>query len=379
MKPSIKYCKIVLNIVTMILAVLFCLHILPRIIVYFMPFVIGGCIALLANPMVKVLEKRLKILRKTGSVVVIIVTIALVVLILYLVISMLVSQSIGFAENLPSIWSSVTANVTKMSMLFEGYMQRLPVSVQEWFKSIFENLNSNTSTFVQTMGAPVAEAASNFAMNLPSVIIGIIMTVLSAYFFVAEKEYVVEKIQKLTPEAALRRWNVVYGTMKNAVGGYFKAQFKIMGVVFVILLIGFLILRVDYAILLALLTALLDFLPFFGTGAVMWPWAIYQLITGNYKMAIGLAIIWAVSQLIRQVIQPKLVSDSIGLAPIPTLLLLFIGFKLNGAFGLIVAVPLGMIIYNLYRAGMFSNFIKSVKILFKDASAFRRMPEDMDE
>ena len=137
------------------------------------------------------------------------------------------------------------------------------------------------------------------------------------------------------------------------------SQFKIMGVVFAILLAGFAILNVEYAILLALLIALLDFLPFFGTGAVMWPWAIYQLIEGNYVMAIGLVVTWAVSQLVRQLIQPKLVGDSIGLEPIPTLILLYIGFRIGGAFGLIIAVPIGMIIINLYRAGMFSNFVKS--------------------
>ena len=129
-----------------------------------------------------------------------------------------------------------------------------------------------------------------------------------------------------------------------------------------------------------MLIALLDFLPFFGTGAVMWPWAIYQLLEQNYKMAIGLAIIWGVSQLVRQLIQPKLVGDSIGLESIPTLFLIYIGFRVGGAFGLIVAVPVGMIIVSLYRAGMFSNFVKSVKILFWDASAFRKISdEEMEE
>ena len=211
-------------------------------------------------------------------------------------------------------------------------------------------------------------------------LIGIIMAILSAYFFVAEREYLMNMVKKVTPDSLLNRWDVVYTALKDAVGGYFRAQFKIMGVVFVILFVGMLILGVDYAVLLALLIALLDFLPFFGTGAVMWPWAIYQLLEQNYKMAIGLAIIWGVSQLVRQLIQPKLVGDSIGLESIPTLFLIYIGFRVGGAFGLIVAVPVGMIIVSLYRAGMFSNFVKSVKILFWDASAFRKISdEEMEE
>lgn len=186
-------------------------------------------------------------------------------------------------------------------------------------------------------------------------------------------------IIKLTPNSLLNRWDVVYTALKGAVGGYFRAQFKIMGVVFLILLVGMMILGVDYAILLALLIAFLDFLPFFGTGAVMWPWAVYQLLEQNYKMAVGLLIIWGVSQLVRQLIQPKMVGDSIGLEPIPTLFLLYVGFRIGGAFGLIIAVPIGMIIVSLYRAGMFSNFVKSVKILFQDAGAFRKISdEEMD-
>lgn len=224
----------------------------------------------------------------------------------------------------------------------------------------------------------MAEAAGNFAKNLPLIIIGVIMAVLSSYFFIAEREYVIKLVKSVASESALSRWDVVYSTMKDAVGGYFRAQFKIMGVVFAIILVGLAILGVDYAILLALLIALLDFLPFFGTGAVMWPWAIYQLIERNYIMAVGLVIIWAVSQLIRQLIQPKLVGDSIGLEPIPTLILLYIGFRIGGAFGLIIAVPIGMIIINLYRAGMFSNFVKSVKILTREANSFRHI-EDEDE
>ncbi|HKM22222.1 MAG TPA: sporulation integral membrane protein YtvI [Lachnospiraceae bacterium] len=378
MTPLVKYCKIALNIITMTLAVVFCLFILPKIIVYFMPFVIGGIIAMIANPLVRFLEKRIKIVRKAGSAFVIIMTIAVIFFVIYLVVSMLIEQIVGFAGNLPQVWQSVSDTVADITRSYDRYLSRMPVSIREWLVGIFANVNEDTTSIIQSMGVPMAEAAGNFAKNLPLVIIGIIMAVLSSYFFIAERDYVVKLVKSVASDSVLSRWDVVYGTMKDAVGGYFRAQFKIMGVVFAILLAGFAILNVEYAILLALLIALLDFLPFFGTGAVMWPWAIYQLIEGNYVMAIGLVVTWAVSQLVRQLIQPKLVGDSIGLEPIPTLILLYIGFRIGGAFGLIIAVPIGMIIINLYRAGMFSNFVKSVKILTREANAFRRI-EDEDE
>ena len=167
-------------------------------------------------------------------------------------------------------------------------------------------------------------------------------------------------------------------TMKSAVGGYFKAQFKIMVFVYIVLFAGFLVLGIKYAFLIALLTAFLDFLPFFGTGAIMWPWALYAVIQKDYKFAIGMMVVWGLSQLVRQLIQPKLVGDSIGMPAIPTLVLLYVGFRIKGAIGLILAVPVGMIVYNLYRAGLFSNFIYSTRMLLKD---FRRMriftPEEL--
>lgn len=379
MRPSIKYWKITLNIVTMLLAILFCLFILPKIIVYFMPFVIGGIIALIVNPVVKFLERRIKIVRRAGSAVVIVLTIALVVLLGYLVVSMLIEQIVGFAGNLPEMWQGVSDTMAEISKSFDRYVARMPVAVRDWVTDFFAGFNDNTTSFVQGLGTPMAEAATGFAKNFPLVLIGIIMAILSAYFFVAEREYLMNMIIKLTPNSLLNRWDVVYTALKGAVGGYFRAQFKIMGVVFLILLVGMMILGVDYAILLALLIAFLDFLPFFGTGAVMWPWAVYQLLEQNYKMAVGLLIIWGVSQLVRQLIQPKMVGDSIGLEPIPTLFLLYVGFRIGGAFGLIIAVPIGMIIVSLYRAGMFSNFVKSVKILFQDAGAFRKISdEEMD-
>lgn len=372
MKPSTKYLKIAINILTMLLAAAFCIWLLPKLLVYFMPFVIAAVIALIANPLVKFLERKVKIVRKAGTAFVIIVVLGLVVLVSYLVIAKLISEITGFVTTAPQIWETTSNTIKEISVMLNHYFDRMPIGLQDWLNGIGETFGSDMTDWFQNTGTPLAESAGNFAKNLPLVIISIIMSILASYLFLAEKDYVVKVIQKIFPAKMQERWNLVYGTMKDAVGGYFKAQFKIMGVVYVILLIGFAILDIKYAFLIALLIAILDFLPFFGTGAVMWPWAIIAFFQNNYKLTIGLVVIWAVSQFIRQLIQPKLVGDSIGLEPIPTLIFLYIGFRVGGAFGLIIAVPVGMIIINLYRAGVFSNFVYSIQILTKDLSNLRR-------
>ena len=157
---------------------------------------------------------------------------------------------------------------------------------------------------------------------------------------------------------------MVMDNLKYAVGGYFKAQFKIMGIVFLILLAGLGFLKIHYFVLIAFLIAFLDFLPFFGTGTAMIPWAVYEVFMGEYKVAAALLIIYVVTQAVRQLIQPKLVGDSVGLNPLVTLLLLYIW--------MILAVPVGMVIINMCQAGAFDYIFDDVKILTRGILGLRQ-------
>ena len=122
--------------------------------------------------------------------------------------------------------------------------------------------------------------------------------------------------------------------------------------------------------------AFLDLLPFFGTGTALIPWAIIKLFNADYMIAIGLLIIWGVGQLARQLIQPKIVGDSIGVPPLPTLFLLFVGYKVAGVIGMILAVPIGIIIYTMYQEGAFDTSVNSLKILVAGINRFRKLNDD---
>ncbi len=376
MKSSTKYLKISLNICGMIILILFCFWLLPKLLVYFMPFVIAGIIACIANPIVRFLEKKIKLKRKAGSAFVIILVLAAVVFACYELISLLIREIIGFAENAPAVWKSVSETIRKTGESISSAFGRLPQSAQDWLESVGDSIIESLSTWISTLGERVANVAGNTASNIPLMIVSVIMCILACYLFVAERDYLAAIAGKFLPQSVTERMEVVRNSMKTAVGGYFKAQFKIMGVVYVIIFAGLLILRVKYAFLIALLIAFMDFLPFFGTGTIMWPWAVIAFLQDNYFMAVGLMIVWAISQLVRQFIQPKLLSTSVGMPAIPTLLLLYVGFRLGGAIGLIIAVPIGMIVINLYKAGMFSNFVYGIKILAKDLAKRRVFTHD---
>lgn len=375
-----KYCKALVNLGIALAVFLLVIFLLPRLLLFFLPFVIGWIIALIAGPMVRFFEEKVKIRRKTGSAFVIIVVIALVVLVLYLLGVELVEQVVAFVNALPEMWAGMEADFQEIGDNLSIVYSKLPLDAQNSITGALEQIGSYVGGLFGKMGTPTITAVGNFARQLPAILIGIIMALLSSYFFVAERNIINSWFRKTMPYSIQSRYGMLKRGLVKAVGGYLKAQLKIEVWMYLLLFIGLSVLRVEYAFLIAFGIAVLDFLPFFGTGTVMVPWAILKILSADYKMAIGLLIIWGGGQLARQLIQPKIVGDSIGVAPIPTLFLLFIGYKLSGVIGMIVAVPIGLIAYTMYEEGAFDTTKKSVMILVAGINHFRKLePEDLKE
>ena len=159
---------------------------------------------------------------------------------------------------------------------------------------------------------------------------------------------------KLLPEKAKTSGKTVFIDLKKALFGFIKAQLTLISITAVIILIGLLILRVDYAITIALVAGIVDIIPYLGTGVVFVPWIIYVAIGGDMGLAIGLGVLYIVVLVQRQIMEPKILSSNIGLDPLATLIALFVGFKLIGFLGLIVGPVTLVIISTLYRAQCFS-------------------------
>lgn len=371
-----KYCKALVNITIALAILLLVIFLVPRALIFFSPFVVGAIVAMLARPLVRFFEEKIKLKRKAGSAFVIIAVIGLVILLLYLIGSMLVEQVLGLLNELPTMWASLEADLAQIAGNFDVIYQKLPGDVKTGITDMGEQIGSYLGEAIGGISAPTISAVGNFAKQLPSVIIGVIMALLSAYFFVADRDTVTDWLRKYLPASIQSRFLLMKRSLVKAVGGYLKAQLKIEVWMYLLLVIGLSILQVDYVLLIALVIAFLDFFPFFGTGTVMVPWAIIKILSADYKMAIGLLIIWGVGQLARQLIQPKIVGDSVGVPPIPTLFLLYIGYKLSGVIGMIAAVPIGLIIYTMYEEGAFDTTKNSILVLVAGINKFRHLEKE---
>lgn len=369
---SAKYLKCIVNLLLFAAGVILFAVLTPKVLVFFMPFVVGWVIAMLANPLVRFLERHLKIVRKHSSVLIIIAAIVLVVVGVYFAVSAIAREMSGFLEILPDIYNGFLEDLQVIGTNTQGFASRFPAQLNEGIANLADSLTSALGNLIGAIGKPTVEAAGTVAKNIPNIFVHVIFAILSAYFFIADREKIMQTVKAHTPADVWEKWFFIVEKFKTAVGGYFKAQFKIMGVVAVILFVGFLILDIRYAILPALLISLLDFLPFFGTGTALIPWALFKVLSGDYSFAVGLMIIYLVSQLVRQIIQPKMVGDSIGLNPLATLFFMYIGYKISSIFGMIIAVPIGMILISLYQAGAFDGVIGDMKELAEGIEHLRR-------
>lgn len=371
MKSNRPYWKVIVSLIFSLLATALVIGLGVAGIRIFAPFVVGWIIACIANPVVCWLDKKLKIKRRLGSALTIVLVIGAVIGLAYLIISMLVRGFRNWVESLPFVFDTVTAEMQELTERVSGLLGMLPDSIRSVGSIFLVNLGKTLGGLATALSEPTVVFAGVVAKQIPSIVIGAFMVILSAYFFVADREAVFAWSKKVTPEPIYKRVSMAVGHFKFAVGGYFIAQFKIMAVVSTILFIGLSLLKVGNAFILSILIGLLDFLPFFGTGTAFVPWCIYTVLTGNYMRALFLVIIYVTTQVVRQLIQPKLVGDEVGLKPLPTLLLIYVGYKLGGFLWMILAVPLGMILINMYKSGGFDYILDDVKILVKGIKSLR--------
>lgn len=345
----------------------------PRLISFFMPLIIAWVLATIVNPIVVFLENKIKIMRKHGSAIVIVLALLLVGGLIYMAIHALIVQIVLLVQDLPEVYGQVMLNLQESLNDLHQKFHFIPGNLQQILDDNDDKINEFVFSFFDSLKTDSISAVGNFASSIIDIFVLVVLTLMISYFFVAKRDEIRGGIKKYMPHGIKNFWNMAMDTCLRALAGYIKACFQIMIIVFIILFVIFGgIMHVKYASLLALLTAFLDFLPFLGTGIIITPWAIYCAITGEYVNVIILVVTYVICLLAHRLLEPKLVGDSVGMSPFATLISMFIGYRLIGMLGLILGIPVGMVIMAFREKGMFESYIRGVKILAKDIDEYRK-------
>ena len=368
--------RILVNLGVALAGVLFLIFVVPQLVRFLMPLIVAWIVAMIANPIIRFLEKRIKIMRKHGSALVIILVLAALIAAFYGLAVLVASQFSSWVTELPEVYDSVTQNLQHLFRLLHQKYNIIPADV----KLVFDQRENMLDSYIQKaidgllkmVKSGSLSKVSSLASSLMDFLVYAILTILASYFMTVEKDHFTKLLQEKTPAGVQRIWDKIKKIFIRAIGGYFKAHFQIMIVIFFITVIPFAFMGISYSGLLAVVIAIVDFLPFFGAGTVLVPWAVYRLVTGSYTYAAILFVIYVVVLIVRQALEPKLIGDNIGTSPFETLVFMLVGYRLAGMLGLIVGIPVGMILMECYREGMLDDYIRGIKILARDINEYRK-------
>ncbi len=324
-----------------------------------LPFIAAYLVSLAVNPMADGLRKRFHLPRGVSAVLVIVLTVGVLGGIVTGALWKIIDEVRSVYENLPTIydnirtvWYSISVKTADIMYVLPDNMQNIANDISNEFFDWLAEIATN---------AELVRSAGNAAKKLPNVFISVIVFILSLYFMVADSASVSKAVKKPFSAAFIERAEAFRKEIKKYAGGYIKAQLIIMCISFTILLIGLSIIGADYALVIALATAIVDALPFFGSGTVLVPWAVISFIMGDFVRGAGLLVIYLTVLLMRQFIEPKIVSKNIGMHPIMTLMAMYVGYRTMSVGGMILGPLVLVILVSLYRTGIFNNLIIKIK------------------
>ena len=330
--------------------------------IYFWPFVIGILVAVLLERVVNYMVTKFKIPRKLiGTIFVILVYLILGVIISFIAIT-LVKEAIVLSEKLPTLLENSKIQYNAIYKSITEFMDSSPDTVTESLRSVGLNILSKIAAIVTNL----VNSIINFIMFVPNLMIYIIITFLATLFLVTDRRTIARFMTDILPNTFVVKVGNIVGNCFKSLGGYLKAICTLIIITFIELLIAFTILKQPYPLLMALIISVVDALPILGTGTILIPWAIYSAVTGNLGFGIALLVVYLIITVVRQLLEPKIVSHNIGIHPFITLLCMYIGFKIFGLFGLIVGPVVLVILKNVFETMFEAGYLKHIFVYKKE-------------
>ena len=240
----------------------------------------------------------------------------------------------GVLPNLEQTALSGIALVKNWSFTLSSHA---PESLQPLLRENLGEMFSDSTAMLGKFSEFLLSSAGNLLSHVPDSALSLGTGILSAFLISAKLPRIRRQILHRISRERLRELQAVGRRIKTALGGWFLAQAKLMGITLMILLPGFLLLRIPNGPIWAIGVCLVDAFPVLGTGTVLLPWSLISFLEGNTPLAIGLLGIYATITLTRSLLEPKLVGSHLGLDPLATLAALYIGYRLWGITGMIIA------------------------------------------
>ena len=352
--------KVFKNIVIVLITIIG-IYLAFKLAIFYMPFLIAFILSLMIEPIVKLIMKKTKLKRKTSSIIVFIISFTIIIALIVWGTTTIITEASKLLENLNTYFDMAVNFV-------ETFISKIDISKWNIPESVMSTIQNSAMEFVGVIINFVKNwltSVLSFLTSIPTIGIYTAITFLALYFICVDKVYMLDQLEHHLPKTWVKKIGIHIRELIKTLGRYLKAQAILILISFVISLIGLYIFHfMGWGIKVPLIAALgigfVDALPIFGSGTVMLPWAVWCAVNGNLKLAIGLLVLWAIMSIVRQFIEPRIVSGQIGIHPIFTLIAMYTGFKILGVIGMLLGPIILIVLENIFATMIDDGVFKSI-------------------
>ena len=328
---------------------------------FYMPFLIAFILALIIEPLIKKMMNGLKLSRRCSAIIIFVIVALVILGGLTWIIVTIFSEASNLLQGLNGYFDKAGELFNEFSNNFD--FNKLHLSNE--IKSVIQNSTTSILDTASIWLKNFLNGLVNMVTSLPVIAIYFGITVLALYFISVDRIYILDQMEHHLPETWMQKINSHFKELIDSLGCYLKAEVTLILVSFVISLIGLYILKIigfniSYPLLMAIFIGFVDALPILGSGTVMIPWAIICGLNGDLNLGLSILLLLILMSVVRQILEPKLVSKHIGVHPIFTLIAMYTGFKFLGVMGLILGPIILIILKNVFATFIDKGVFKSI-------------------
>ncbi|MCG8540710.1 MAG: sporulation integral membrane protein YtvI [Clostridia bacterium] len=342
--------NIIISKLMIIIILVLIYFVIAKSIVFLLPFIIGWLISIIIEPMVRLLNKKFKIYRGVSSFISIITFVVIGGLLISSLGGLLISELTKLSDKFPDITLRTKDFITYLDEIFRLFYISIFPNVAN---SISDTLYNFLNSLAKYIGV-LATSSINVVTAIPNFLLFVLFTLLSAFFISKDKEKIYKFIRVRIPDKIYKskKLKILKEDLILALLGYLKAQLILMTITFIQSAIGLTLIGVNYAILIAFIISFVDALPVLGSGSIYIPWIIVKLLTKDYNTAIFLLVLYLIITIVRQTLEPKILSSQIGLYPLVTLISIYLGIRIFGFIGIILGPIIVISVLALQKVGV---------------------------
>lgn len=350
--------KRVSNIIYVLL-VLILLVLVFRLSLFMLPFVIAIIVVFVTRPLTRFFVNKLKLKYNIANTISILLFYLLIVLILLLIATRVGVELINLVANIDVYNEAIRNYINNTNNMIEEYIKFIP---EVFTNEITNYINQAISLMIQGARG-IANKGVNIVISFPVLLLNVIITVASTFIISADIQSLKVFIKKQVPKTWVDKLKSIKGDVFNMILVYFKAQLILITLSFFELIIGLNIISstvqgIPYTLTIAIIIGIIDALPILGSGLILTPWYIISLLNANFKLALALFILHMVLIVVRQSLEPRLISKEVATHPLITLMAMYAGFKLFGVIGFLVGPIIMLILKNVFSRELEIGFFK---------------------